>query len=300
MAEALALAEAMQARLRPGAPVPFQLDLARWYALFHSGRAAESLAAAERARETAVAEAAYMEALVADVVHFTALLFGRADHPDELDAAFRLSERLTAEFQARAVVPDTWYGLGLYQWLRGHWAAARTSLVDWVDRNAGYRPSSSIYWFVSELQLASGQLDWVGALLQSVQHPVTPADEPGYSEIHPLHHVAWADYCLARGDLDLARAWLESADRWRRLRPMVPYEPLIKLSWAAWFRQAGDLPAAYRDAKAALAQGETCGNQLAVIRARRLAGEVAHQLGRTAEAEAQPAAAVLAAGAGAE
>src|SRR5690606_27914631 len=58
---------------------------------------------------------------------------------------------------------------------------------------------------------------------------------------------------IAAGELEMARAWLETADTWHRgPRPSLVNHGWTLVEWAEWHRARGDIPAMRRAAREAL------------------------------------------------
>jgi DNA-binding CsgD family transcriptional regulator len=118
--------------------------------------------------------------------------------------------------------------------------------------------------------------------------PAGPAAEPGQAifQFRLTFLQLGANLALDAGDLDAARAWLAAHDRWLAWSGSVRGRAEGALGWAAYHRATGDLPAACRAADRALAQASEPRQPLALLAAYRLAGELATEAGRLADAAA--------------
>ncbi|HET9015418.1 MAG TPA: AAA family ATPase [Thermomicrobiaceae bacterium] len=116
-----------------------------------------------------------------------------------------------------------------------------------------------------------------------------PADSAGF--IVPLRALA-PTLALDAGDLDAARRWLESLDRWLDWSGGVLGRADAHLGWAAYHRAAGDPPRARERASRALTAATLPRQPLTLLAAHRLLGELDIAAGRPDAAETDLAAAL--------
>ena len=134
--------------------------------------------------------------------------------------------------------------------------------------------------------IAQGELAQAQAVVDE-ELAAGAATPPGRTFLHPtlsLLHLAPA-LALGRGDLPLARAWLEASERWLAWAGAVLGRAEGQLDWATYHRAAGDLAAARAHAETAMAHATEPRQPLALLAARRLLGELATDAAAYAEAE---------------
>ncbi len=111
--------------------------------------------------------------------------------------------------------------------------------------------------------------------------PLGPDNEPGE---HQFLHAAVlqrlaADLSLDASDLEQARAWIESHQRWLEWSGAVLGRAEAQLLWARYHQIAGDLRTALRHAECALAYATDPRQPLALIAADRSLGQLKTALG---------------------
>jgi DNA-binding CsgD family transcriptional regulator len=116
--------------------------------------------------------------------------------------------------------------------------------------------------------------------------PGGPQTTPGQVDLAPslaLIRIA-ADLCLERGDLVAAHAWLEAHDGRLAWSGAVLGQADGQLSWAAYYRVAGDLTRAGQHVRRALQLASEPRQPLALLATQRAMGELEAHAGRLAEA----------------
>ncbi|MEA2598620.1 MAG: hypothetical protein QOF01_5089, partial [Thermomicrobiales bacterium] len=124
--------------------------------------------------------------------------------------------------------------------------------------------------------------------------PDGPETEPGdliHQEGLFLQRIAVELY-LDRGDLRMARAWLAAHDRWLAWSESVLGRADGQVSWARYYRAAGDIDRARATAADALALATTPDQPLVHLAAHRLLGEIETTATNRAAAEAHLTAAL--------
>jgi DNA-binding CsgD family transcriptional regulator/tetratricopeptide (TPR) repeat protein len=167
--------------------------------------------------------------------------------------------------------------------LGGEWSEARHLLLSYVgeeDPNHLYAAS-----MLGPLAHARGEEDLAWTQVRSVfaEGPLTaPGDVACYTV--GLQRLA-ALLALEAGDLATAREWLEAHDRWLRWSGSVLGAADALLTWAAYYRTAGDPHQARTTATNALTHAADPRQPLALLAAHRLLGELDTAAGRLDEAE---------------
>ena len=124
--------------------------------------------------------------------------------------------------------------------------------------------------------------------------PDGPETEPGdliHQEGLFLQRLA-VELCLDRGDPQMARAWLAAHDRWLAWSESVLGRADGQVSWARYYRAAGDIDRARTSAADALALATTPDQPLVNLAAHRLLGEIETTSTNRAAAEAHLTAAL--------
>lgn len=284
--EAHALVADMQARTRPGDRRTAILRVQWWMASL-MGRWDDALELGQRLIEAFQAEGDERACFrVASNRLYHALLC-KADEPAAVDAVaaemLRLAERVTAvsgyDPLAAGHPP-----LGWYSYLRGDWDGARRHLLGYLERHP-HDADPGVRGFAAMLQLATGDTAGARATLQAVP-PLHPDEDPGLHAVQLSAYTMRSGLCLAEGDVDGARAWLDAAERYRRRRGGTAFRASLRLAWARFYLAAGDIDSAYAEAEQALAEAQAPREFRVLIAASRLLGELAARLGRPVEAAA--------------
>jgi DNA-binding CsgD family transcriptional regulator len=118
--------------------------------------------------------------------------------------------------------------------------------------------------------------------------PEGPAGVPGnvfFIGHAPVLQRLAIELSLDSGDLETARAWLESHERWLAWSETVVGHAEGQLLWSRYHRVAGDLPRAYECAETALELAGNPRQPLALLVAHRALGELGVEAQRYAEAD---------------
>ncbi|MFZ5815161.1 MAG: ATP-binding protein [Bacillota bacterium] len=280
-AEALQLAHALRAAGRPGSHMA-DLSWAELYPALAEGQYAEMERAYLQVRNERLQLREYSLAASTQFNRFFTALIYRAGEPDELDTLARETEEYEALALERAGQGSMrgeagFSPLGVLQFLRGDWEAARRNLLGYF-RQAPYDQRHQRRWFAAELAMAQGDWQEVRTLLSGM-HPRSPAEEMGPHINQVATHALWAAYHLEQGEPERARAWLEGADRWTAGARMELYRPLAAFAWVRLHLHEGELTLAAVRLQEGLEVVERLGQTLYALEGHRLAARVAAAAG---------------------
>lgn len=177
--------------------------------------------------------------------------------------------------------------------LEGRWREAR----DTVDQLLAHTPSPIarrvLAGFGAPLAREQGNADLARRLVAEVW-PAGPDTGVGDTDVYyslPLQRLA-AALAIDAGDLDAARSWLASHDRWLAWSGADLGRSESDSSWSRCFAAAGDSRRALVHAERALAQAARPHQPLASLVAHRSLGSLALRAGRLPSAERHLAAAL--------
>lgn len=282
--EAEALVAEMQARTRPGDRRTPILRVQWWMASL-LGRWEDGLELGQHLSQALQAEGDDRAAFTVGSNRLYHALLCRADEPAVVDAVagemLRLAKRIR-EVSGCDPLAGGHPPLGWYSYLRGDWATASQHLLGYLERHPA-DGDPGVRGFAAMLQLARGDTAGARATLLAVP-PLHPDEEPGLHTVQLSAYTMRADLCLAEGDLDRARAWLDAAARFQQQRGSMAFRASLRLARARFHLAAGELDAAWSEAEQALAQARSPREFRALIAAHRTAGELAARLGRAGEA----------------
>ncbi len=243
----------------------------------YDGRVDLAIGLYERAARTAAERwRDYRMAFLYKWTELVALLWARADQPDELDRVAAEVATYEAESRERTGLnwmPEGYSSLGFFHFVRGDWEAARHNLTTYLDQHPHASDRSWWRYYAALLHLAEG--DVKGA--ERVMAPVTPRrpkDDLGFERISLYARTLRARICIAAGELAAARAWLEAADRDLQTREVVSLRGELHQRWAEYHWAAGDSRAALQNASAALAFAQNANDLWHAIEAHRLLGQL--------------------------
>lgn len=282
MDEALDLLDQAKARTMTDAGRHGICGITGW--LYHlSGRLEEAVALMQERGELALRLRRYRAAAFAEVHHLAVLLLCRMDRPEEVDAVADHVARLEAEAQERtgqSVLIGNVSGLTPYWFLRGEWDRAEAQFREWFSQQLHNYELVGWRYHAVTLYLARGDLErarWVVAGAP----PRSPEEDPpqGIAGQPVFGHIAHALVQLAEGQTEEAATWLQAAERWVRLRRLMPDRSILPLTWAQVHRQAGRNAEAQVAAEKALALAEEQHVMQNIAAARRLLGELAAEQG---------------------
>ncbi|MFZ5816992.1 MAG: helix-turn-helix transcriptional regulator [Bacillota bacterium] len=285
--EAHAVIAAVQATVRPG-PNLADLVYAQVPSALWNGDIEKMVEVFRQVQEYRIQLRQYRLAASMAFNRLYGLLYYRTDQVGVIDATARELdelERMAMERSGDGTTPGGYSPLGIYQFIRGDWAAARRNLLEYYRR---FPDEDRILRRIpaAEMALAVGDLELSRSLL-SLFRPHSPGEGPGpHIIVNDLElHVAWADWYMAQGDRKMARAWVESADRWATHLGATLWRGPIERARAKLLFLEGDGEGAYATIQAALQNrrlGEPVYWQIGGLR---LAGEIAAALGQWQEAE---------------
>jgi DNA-binding NarL/FixJ family response regulator len=138
------------------------------------------------------------------------------------------------------------------------------------------------------LAQAQGNTDqaWTFVRDELPDGPDTAPGDSRFSDGAALQRVA-ATLALDAGDLLAARSWLTAQDRWLAWSDATLGRAETALGWARYQQAAGDLGAAERQARLALAYASAPRQPLALLAAQRILGQILLATGRQHAATAQ-------------
>ncbi|MFZ5815590.1 MAG: helix-turn-helix transcriptional regulator [Bacillota bacterium] len=212
--------------------------------------------------EAAIAARQYADAADRLVNLTHTLLYQRGDQHHVIDPLMALLEQTWRQardrsgvdpFGGRSPLMDTWV------W-RGRWDRARreADAADRLEPRPGDRLIAHHNWLCTVLDTEQGNFAEARRRAAPRLPPGGPGSPPPYgyyiARIYLMTTVARA--CRMAGDLEEARAWLETVDAWHRgARPSLYNYALNLVEWAEYHRAVGDLPAARRAAEGLLKHG---------------------------------------------
>jgi DNA-binding CsgD family transcriptional regulator len=164
--------------------------------------------------------------------------------------------------------------------VEGAWDEARgLALAGYSARGTYALVRLFAFTTLSHLALAQGDADLVWRLTRDWL-PDGPETTPGdtFYAASILQRVA-AAMAIERGNLEMARAWLEAHDRWVAWSGAVLGQVERHLVWAAFYRAANDPETAYQEAAQACLHATDPRQPLALLAAHRLLGELATEAG---------------------
>ncbi|MDI3280452.1 MAG: AAA family ATPase [Bacillota bacterium] len=251
-----------------------------------SGRLDEAAALCGQAADTALNLRDYREAVRLRANQLLIRLVGSADHPEELDAlaaALRAVEEEAWQRTGYAYLRPGFSLTGVYHYFRGNWREAKRHVVEAAREDPGAFGGTLVY-YAGRILLASGNPAEARPFVETVP-PYRPTDPvPLSNNFMVLAHALRAELYLALGDEAQARAWLEGAERWPALAAAPFFRANVRLGWARYHRQIGDLAAAWHAAAQGLADAQAAAASAVTIEAHRLLGELAAARGDAATA----------------
>lgn len=167
------------------------------------------------------------------------------------EAAQRARERLGTD-----PFPKDHFMLPYWFWY-GHWDRVRQVYDLYAADGAKLDTTIAVFTFVYGLEVVREQGDPAAALsaYSALLPPGGPGSPPGLLDYIPqMAYITFAiRTMIAAGELEMARAWLETMDAWHRgPRPNPVIYSWALIAWAEWHRSRGDLEAMRRIAGAAL------------------------------------------------
>lgn len=210
-------------------------------------------------------------------------LLAQDDNPDEVDATAARALDLADQAYRRTghpFVPEGFSPTGIYQFWRGDWVNARKNLVELIKQDPGL---TGWYSTAATLLGAVGTAR-EGLDLLKMTEPLQPGGPP-IPAWSPLERpLTYARLHLQLGELERARAWVETCEDWLRQVPSRWEEPTAILLRAELHRRDGRAAAALEAAARGLALAEEVRNIPARLTGHRLIGELQAAAGRPAEA----------------
>lgn len=211
--------------------------------------------------------------------YFISYLYHRflyqSDCPDEIDAMIEelwCLEAEIAETGSRGYLPPGYSAAGFYLYLRGDWQEAHHHLVEYVTQEPN--PLPLFTWFAAIMLVETRATDLLPAVLVNLP-PFHPNDPPTASILLLTWcHAVRAQAHLLQGELDLAKAWLDAADRHPIGRVSRYHRPFIDLTWAEYHRRTGNIKAALSSCQQALEWSESVPIHWLIIKAKRMLGEL--------------------------
>lgn len=284
LGEAQRVCDEIRHRLPPEEQGTALLDVEAGIAMY-TGRAREAVELYRLASQEAQDQKNYRFSFLYKWNQLHAMLWAMADQPAEMDLVAAETERLEAEASQRSGyrwMPESYSSLGFYQFVRGDWAAARHNLLGYLQVHPGVEDRTWWRYFAARMLLAVGEPEEAERVMAPVR-PASPEATLGFERISVMSHTMRARIYLARGRVDLARPWLESARRHQAERQLLSMGPEVDLCWGLLYRAEGDHEAAGANAARSLEQALAQGDCWHAMEARRLLGELA----RTPEAAAE-------------
>jgi tetratricopeptide (TPR) repeat protein len=207
---------------------------------------------------------------------------------DNLQRRQGLVEQIRTEYprmQASGVV-DVGAFLVNERLLAGDWTDVTEAALQAVSTTAGGIWNIDSRRALAELARYQGRYDEVAPWLRGIA-PGSPSENPGRL---PLNRAMdgqrlLAELALDRGELELARAWLEAHDRWLAQTGVVFGRAGGALIWSRYYQLAGDTAAALRAAQESLRLAGGPRQPLGLLRAQRQLGELLTTTGSHTDAE---------------
>jgi DNA-binding CsgD family transcriptional regulator len=169
--------------------------------------------------------------------------------------------------------------------LDGRWDEAVNILRDLPDPGSCFL-QREVAAAICTLALARGEPELAWERIRATM-PDGPATEPGniiFQEGLCLFRVA-AELLLAEGQIQAASDWLRAMDHWLEWSRCVLGRAEARLAWAIWHRAAGALDRAREEGLEAISLAQDPVQPLVLLRAHRLVGEIATQIGAFDAAE---------------
>lgn len=258
-----------------------ELLAVRYWLETYVGRPHEALALGAVASAAARRQGDHRLALAIEGNRLYQALLCLAEQPEAVDAVAdqvmaRMREtRAATGYDAAA---EGFPPLGWYQFLRGDWEEAAHHLVDYLRRRPDYE-EPGVRGFAVLLQTARGDLAGAQATLAPIP-PFRPDDEAALHSMQLSAYSTRAELAMQQGDMALARAWLEAADRFMAAGGRAPFRAALHLTWARFHERTGALDLALASGAQALAYAQERQETRFVIMAHLLLGRVAGALGR--------------------
>jgi len=285
LAEAEAIFRNVCSRLAPGA-VDVGVMQAGFTLALMSGRLDEAAALCAQGADVSLGMGDYREALILRTNEMMLRLIGDNGHPERIDALASALCRLEEETWERTgttfIAPG--YSLsGVYRFFRGDWRYALHHVVEGVELNPAAF-GGTLAWYAGRVLVELGAVEGAAQFIQTIP-PLRPEEPiPLGNVLMILLHTLKARVWLESGNREMARAWLQAAERWAAL-PAAPYfRANVCLGWAALHAAEGRLADAWAAACDSLAAAREAASTLSQIEAHRMLGVLATRLGRPGDA----------------
>jgi DNA-binding CsgD family transcriptional regulator len=160
--------------------------------------------------------------------------------------------------------------------LEGGWAEAKPLIIERYAARVNYANALQACEWVARLARAQGETERAWEAVHRVLLPEGPAAEPGDVFFVTTLEIMCHAIALATdaGDLDTARAWLETHDRWLAWSGATAAVARSALGWAVFYRACGEAMRASEYACRALQHASKPRQPLALVDAHRLIGEL--------------------------
>ncbi len=285
--EANAVIEAVQAAVRPG-PNLADLTYAQVPTALWSSDFDKLLEIFRQVRDYRLQLRQYRLAASMVFNRLYGLFIYRTDRVAEIDATARELEeyeQLAIERAGDGTTPRGFSPLGVYQFFRGDWEAARRNLLDYY-RTFPEEDRILRRLIAADMARAVGDYELTRSLLAALP-PHSPEEAPGSRQIvNSLDvNVAWAEWYMDQGDLATARQWIASADRWAEFLGTENWRGVMERARARLLLLEGHPEQAYAAIRSALSNPVTRNPVLWQVGGQRLAGEIAAALSKRQDAE---------------